>query len=917
MSNDIDSFIPDEEPKAEANAADIDSFIPDEASHASAADKTDDDEKPTQHYSKLETGAQHFGQGALAGFSDEATGLGASIVDPYQRVLSRLGITDEAPSQILERTHNKPQPSMLSDVGNAVTSPMKLLQPGYLYGNDQLNALAKKLGIGLHAPAIQDDKVYTGVRDIAREDLKASAKEHPWTAGIMEGVGGAASLALSPMKALNTPLLEAPAGSGLVEKGIAGAVNSIPTSAAIGAGTTDAKNLPDQLHDVGNMVGTGGMISAVAPTALAPLQAAGEGAGGFVQTRAPTIYNAYALGRDKAQSLYDKAFGEKLAQDAYAQNDKIVDHIKDEMGNIKGKVDQATQNANTSKDLIRANYERQVKDYYQAVTDRATAEEHWTKTLPEENKAINSQIKEIENGLETANSEAKKTFTAKKVEDSNAAEQKILEVAKDTQGKFSKVNKAVEKSYKKIDDGLDKAGVMYDITPEKQALKEVISNSSLLDERYKKAIDAELKKVTAKVPEGVDPKSFTDEQLNQAMVNNSQFRTHRADMRNILDSFYKDATVPNEARTALNNYVKGITRNRQATVRAAEDSFLKSNAGRRIAPDSTPLVGMSEALQKTDHYYGTLMDLKEYIGHFGLDSRTGQRYANPEMIKTIRGSMPEELASLEGAKIKAENLNKQQRFQDLLDTLDPRIKGKIVQPMENLAQEANAIKTRTFEPADLSGNKDYSELLKQKAKLSQQTVSEIVDAQHKLPPKPQTFKDRLNNENMSDSVMYKDKMDEVHNLLNKKADSKTEEMAQEILKSKKFEPLELREKVMGGRLNLLPDGEAPLQSKDIGFNALLDEYEKLKPNDGLRQQMVDTNKNINLYDLTKNDSLEGKTLHGMIHTPKFWAGTANSIGRGVGKIEAKTVQDAARLNVLLQQSRAAREQQKKQQEESE
>lgn len=294
-----DIVVSDEKMNKESAFDSNDVVSPVIASSGNASSNGDDASKSKikkpGEYTATDTFVKHVPQGALLGHSDEAIGYGASLADPWQRILHRISPEhfSESPSEILDKNAGKPKSSVLDDIGRALTkgNPVKSMVPGYAYGNDQINLLLKKIGINEELPSIQSDPVYTGVRNTSREELAESAKQHPIPAFAGNMTGGALTYAVTPA-ALTAPFKLAK-GAKLTEKALTAAANSIPMSVITGAGMTDAENFPQQLEDVKNITAMGGLLSAAAPVVAAPLKAAGSG---FVKAR-DYVLPDYSVGK--------------------------------------------------------------------------------------------------------------------------------------------------------------------------------------------------------------------------------------------------------------------------------------------------------------------------------------------------------------------------------------------------------------------------------------------------------------------------------------------------------------------------------------------------------------------------------------------------------------------------------------------
>lgn len=318
------------------------------SSSANGGDASSADIKKAGEFSAGDTFLQHLPQGALFGSSDEIIGAGASIVDPWQRVLNKLDVLDESPSQILDRQNGQPETSLLDDVGRAVTkgNPMKFAVPGYGYGNDQVNLLLNKMGIDASLPALQNDPVYSGVRDISREELQQSADQHPFPAFAGTMTGAIATIPFMPQALTN--IASVPKTAGVVEKAIASGINSVPLSVITGAGMTNADNMPQQLEDIKQNVGVGGVISSAAPVVGAMASKVGgalKDIGNFV---APNFAIGKELGNKNINIMGKNASNPNSAYGQYYNS--VADEVQSPISqSIEAKVSQENQGIGVAK----------------------------------------------------------------------------------------------------------------------------------------------------------------------------------------------------------------------------------------------------------------------------------------------------------------------------------------------------------------------------------------------------------------------------------------------------------------------------------------------------------------------------------------------------------------------------------------
>ena len=857
-------------------------------------------EKISSWESLLQAAGQSLG-------SDEAIGYAASqIIDPWQRVLSHTGLVDKAPSQYME---GKPS-SLAEDVGSAIRKPLETgINPlAYLYANEQIN---KALGTKL--PSIQQDKIYTDVRNQIREDARKAISAHPAASFLGAGLGTALTIPLTPAKLL-TPLKVAE-NAGLMTRVAKGAVNAMPTAAIQGAMATEAETLPEQAKDVALITGIGGAFGGTLGALAPSIAASGEKLGGFIEKSAPTVYKAYELGR-QGINIFNE----------YAQKD-FREAVNNQLNTLKKFIVEKrksliTANEETKK-LINADIaeaEKQAKFLKDAYDEKViTAQEDHAAEI----SSVETSIKKAEDSLEKANTEAKKAFEEQKVEDLKKINDDIRLYSRDAQKELQAAHDKVGKQYDLYDKTLDNQNIKYNIHSNVQDAIEALDNA--------KGIVPE----TAQRVEGIK-KNLLKMKGN---LSNKEFRQYRAAVR----SSASDYSLPYEVRQALKQHIRDINLTRLNTVTQFENDLLGKYATSRF-PIDRDLIGLSSKMGETDRLYSTLMDLDDFI------SRESLEYAQPTTIDTVAKAKK----ALESADPKAKE--EFIRYTDLLKQLGEGAQEKLGKPVQELAEKQISTEKREFVPAPkesttvklnavdegLAGDEvPYAEAQRRlrvlqdkkdritdqipRPKTAEELQQENIDLQKDIE-KQKRLEERLQTPHTATEEYGKNlkvAQEDLPDVMSQKQQSFIDEgtplAPDESISFTKPSEDKLMSRLINERKGVMESGNLPAENPNEPYiERLLREYERVNKGSKLRQDMIESNKISKMFNEI-DEGLEQRTLHGLYTSPKTYAGVMNLAGRGVrfvktpiraatdflNKIDPRilskdAVAKAATLNTLLQ-----------------
>jgi hypothetical protein len=854
--------------------------------------------------SKLETLLQSAGQ--TMG-SDELLGLVSSqVVDPAQRILSHTGLVDKAPSQYMEE---KPS-TVMEDVGNYLSKTLQMgTNPiGYLYANDQVNKLAKKLGKDdLNLPNIQSDPVYKGMSSGIREDARKAISANPATALVGAGIGTALTIPLTPAKLL-APLKVAEDATRLVKMG-KGAVNAMPTAAIQGALATEAETLPEQALDVGMITGLGAGIGGVAQVAASPLASAAKKGVSYLEKSAPTVFKAYELGR-QGINIFDELAQKDFRQTVSEQLDTLKTFISEKRKRMIGatdatkkEVEQQIAAAERRAALLKETYDR---DVFNAQA-----------THSEEISIIDGQIQKAEEALEKANTEAKKSFETTQSEDLKKINDDIRLYSREAQKEVADAHVKIGQQYDQIDNSLNKSQISYKIHEDKQNLVEALDNSGGLGDDLDRI--EKIKRALFKLPKELD---------------NAAFRIYREKIRNTAN----DPSLPYNVRKALRDHIRAINLNRLNTVQKYEAEYLKKFADKKV-PMQKDLVGISSRMQETDRIYSTLMELDDFISRESID------YAQPLTIETI--AKAKKAAESNDPKAREELV----RYMDLLKQLGDNAEQKLGKPVIDLADAQLAAENRTFTATpkekttvNLEGETiPYTEASRRSNNLKQISPDDIKE---KIEVPPTAEQIQTNDTNLQADLaklarleerlktphtateeygtVLKVAQEDLPDVMNPQQQSFIDEGApiapdeQPITFTQPSQD-ELTSRLIAERKGILEKGNRPTESTTEPYiERLLREYEKLNPASKIREKLIESNKISEMFS-EMDQGLENRTIHGLYTSPKTYAGGANLTGRAVRQIRRPvdraielinkidpniltrdTVAKTATLNTLLQ-----------------